>query len=177
MFRGIIISGTGGQGVVAAGELLAEALFRAGYEVVNTRSYGAESRGGSSCSEVIVSDGEIHDLQIEEAEILIAMSAQAYGQFSGRIRAGGLVLVDVDVLQELREGELRGDVELVPVAAGEASKRLGSIIVANMVLLGALAKRAEFLTLDMLKEAVEALMQPSMRGINLRALEAGYASA
>ena len=177
MVRGILISGTGGQGIVSAGELLSDALFRAGYEVVNTRSYGSEARGGSSRSEVLVSDEEIHNLQPDEADILIAMSVQAYRRFIGRIKRNGLLLVDVDVLSRLGEGELRDDVELVPVAAGETSAGLGNPIVANMVLLGALAKRTELLTLDMLKEAVEALMPPPIRGINLRALKAGYASA
>ncbi|MCW3991244.1 MAG: 2-oxoacid:acceptor oxidoreductase family protein [Candidatus Bathyarchaeota archaeon] len=176
MVRGILISGTGGQGIVSAGELLSDALFRAGYEVVNTRSYGSEARGGSSRSEVLVSDEDIHDLQLEESDILIAMSVQAYKRFISRIRVNGLVLVDAMVLSKLGEDELREDVELVPVAAGETSERLGDPIVANMVLLGALAKRTELLTLDMLKEAVEVLMRPSIRWINLRALEAGYAS-
>lgn len=177
MLQGILISGNGGQGIISAGELLSDALFRAGYEVVNTRSYGSEARGGSSRSEVLVSDEEIHDLQLEESDILIAMSAQAYRRFISRIRVNGLVLVETTVLRKLGEDEFRGDVKLVSVAAGETAERLGNPIVANMVLLGALAKRTELLTLDMLKEAFDVQMHQSIRRINLRALEAGYDSS
>lgn len=177
MEQGILISGTGGQGIVAAGEFLSEALFRAGYEVVNTRSYGSEARGGSCRSEVLVSDGEIYDLQLEKADILIAMSVQAYRRYIGRAKRDGLVLVDADAVSKLGEGDLRDDVEMVSVPAAEIAAGLGNLIVANMVLLGALATRSGLLELGRLKEAVREMMRPSMREINLRALEAGYASA
>ena len=175
MEQGILISGTGGQGIVAAGEFLSEALFRAGYEVVNTRSYGSEARGGSCRSEVIVSDGELYDLQLEEADVLIAMSLPAYRRYISRAKRGGLVLVDAGVLSGIEE--TRSDVEMVSVPAAELAAGLGNPIVANMVLLGALAKRSELVELDRLREAVRERMRPSMQEINLRALEAGYASA
>lgn len=177
MEKGILISGTGGQGIVAAGEFLSEALFRAGYEVVNTRSYGSEARGGSCRSEVIVSDSELYDLQLEEADILIVLSLPAYRRYIGRARRGGLVLIDAAVAAKLGEGDLRGDVEMVQVPAAEIAAGLENLIVANMVLLGALAKRSELLELDLLKDAVKERMRPSMQAINLKALEAGYDSA
>jgi len=174
--QGILISGTGGQGIVAAGEFLSEAFFRAGYEVINTRSYGSEARGGSCRSEVLVSDGDLHNLQLEEADILIAMSVPAYRRYIDRAKSNGLVLVDVDVVNKLGDQNLRGDVEIVSVPAAEIATELGNTIVTNMVLLGALVKRSRLLELDWLKDAVKTLMRPSMREINLRALEAGYAS-
>lgn len=176
MEQGILISGTGGQGVVAAGEFLSEALFRGGYEVVNTRSYGSEARGGSCRSEVLVSDSDLYDLQLEEADTLIAMSLPAYRRYIGRAKKHGLVIVDTEVLDKLGEAERRSDVKMVAVPASEIAVKLGNLIVANMVLLGALAKLSEHIDLERLKDAVNMLMRPSMRDINLRALESGYAS-
>jgi 2-oxoglutarate ferredoxin oxidoreductase subunit gamma len=176
MLKGILISGTGGQGIVAAGEFLSEALFKAGYEVVNSRSYGSEARGGSCRSQVLVSDEEIYDLSLGEADILLFLSAPAFNRYQGRAKAGGLVLVDSEVTEK-HEGEIRDDVELVQVRAGETALGLGNSIVANMVLLGALAKRSGLITLDNLKEVVRTGMRPSMQEINLRALDAGYAAA
>ena len=176
MMKGILISGTGGQGIVAAGEFLSEALFRAGYEVINSRSYGSEARGGSCRSQVLVSDEEIYDLSLGEADILIALSVPAFERYQGRAKAGGLVLVDSEVVDKI-ESEIREDVEIVKVKAGETALGLGNSIVANMVLLGALAKRSGLITLDDLKDAVKTGMRPSMQEINLRALDAGYAAA
>jgi 2-oxoglutarate ferredoxin oxidoreductase subunit gamma len=84
--RDILISGTGGQGIIAAGEFLSEAIFRAGYDVINGRSYGSEARGGSCRSEVIVSDSEIYDLGFDEADILIALSTPAFRRYLSRVR-------------------------------------------------------------------------------------------
>jgi 2-oxoglutarate ferredoxin oxidoreductase subunit gamma len=176
MEQGILISGTGGQGIVAAGEFLSEAFFRAGYEVINTRSYGSEARGGRCRSEVLVSDEEIYDLQLEEADVLLIMSVPAYRRYIHRARRNGLVLVDADVASELGESETGDDVQMVSVPAAEIAAELGNLIVANMVLLGALAKLSGLLTLDGLKDVVKAMMRPSMQEINLKAMEAGYAS-
>ena len=176
MMKGVLISGTGGQGIVAAGEFLSEALFRAGYEVVNSRSYGSEARGGSCRSQVLVSDEEIYDLSFGEADILIILSVSAFGRYQGRAKAGGLVLVDLEVIEE-HDGDIREDIELVQIRAGETARGLGNPIVSNMVLLGALAKRSWLVTLDDLKEAVRTGMRPSMQEINLKALDAGYTAA
>ncbi|KYH38465.1 MAG: hypothetical protein AYL28_003550 [Candidatus Bathyarchaeota archaeon B23] len=174
MRRDIILCGAGGQGVVLAGELLSQALFEEGYEVVNTRSYGAEARGGRCRSEIIVSDGEIYDIQLTEADILIAMSPPAYRRYIGRARGGGLILLDEEVSRELGEEDLRGDVEMVSLPASEIASRLGNPIVANMVMLGALARKTGLIPLERLKEVVSRRVRPSMREINLRALEEGY---
>jgi 2-oxoglutarate ferredoxin oxidoreductase subunit gamma len=172
--QNILIGGTGGQGVVAAGEFLSDALFRKGYEVMFGRSYGAEARGGSCRSEIMVSDEEINDLQFERSDVLLVLSLPAFRRFMVVAEPGSLVLVDRGVVEQA--GEARGDVEIVRVPAREVSLRLGNPIVANMVLLGALAKRSELVNLDLLKDAVRANMRPSMQEINLRALEMGYAS-
>jgi len=172
---GILISGTGGQGIIAAGEFLSAALFRAGYEVINARSYGSEARGGSCKSEVLVSDSEIYDLQLAEPDVLIALSMPAFRRYQGRAKSGALVIVDSAVLEGLSKDEVRQDIRLNPVPATEMAKDLGNVIVANMVLLGAFAGLSEILSLGGLKEAVNELMRPSMKEINLRALDIGHA--
>ncbi|MBS7651592.1 MAG: 2-oxoacid:acceptor oxidoreductase family protein [Candidatus Bathyarchaeia archaeon] len=173
----ILLSGTGGQGIISAGEFLSEALFNAGYEVVNTRSYGTEARGGSSRSEILVSDGEIYEIEVGETDILVAMSTPAYRRYINRAKRGSLVLVEEDVLADIGEKELRGDVELISIPANKTASSLGNPIVANMVMLGALSKRTNLITLEGLKEAVNTLMRPHLREINIKALELGYQKA
>ncbi|MBS7637792.1 2-oxoacid:acceptor oxidoreductase family protein [Candidatus Bathyarchaeota archaeon] len=173
----ILLSGTGGQGIISAGEFLSEALFRAGYEVVNTRSYGTEARGGSSRSEILVSDGEIYEIEVGETDILVAMSTPAYRRYINRAKKGSLVLVEEDILAEIGDKELRADVELVSIPANKKASILGNPIVANMVMLGALSKRTKLITLEGLKEAVNTLMRPHLREINIKALELGYQEA
>jgi len=122
---------------------------------------------------VIVSDTDIYDLQLDRADILIALSPAAFKKYQGRAKEGALVLVDSAVLKSLGDVEARGDVDLKHIPATEIAAELGNPIVANMVLLGALSRLSEFLSLEDLREAVNALMRPSMRELNLKALESG----
>ena len=173
--QNILIGGTGGQGIVASGEFLSAALFAKGYEVVFGRSYGSEARGGSCRSEIIVSDHEINDLQFEMSDILLLLSLPAYRKYIDKAKKGSMVIVDSSVMERVEEA-VRDDVELIQVPARGIAVRLGNQIVANMVLLGALSKRSDMVSLDLLKEAVEQNMRPSMRMINFRALEEGHNS-
>ena len=175
METGILVSGTGGQGIIAAGEFLSEALFRAGYEVMFTRSYGSEARGGSCRSEVIVSDADIYELQLDETDIQVVLSPAAFRKYQGRAKAGSLIIVDSAVMEGLEEGDARGDVDIRSLPASEIASELGNPIVANIVLLGALSGLSDIVSLEALKEAVNELMRPSMREINLKALETGHA--
>ncbi|MGQ9679243.1 MAG: 2-oxoacid:acceptor oxidoreductase family protein [Candidatus Bathyarchaeia archaeon] len=170
----IIISGAGGQGVISAGEILSEALFKAGYEVVNTRSYGAEARGGSARSEVIVSEEEINDLEIREANILVLMSSPAYRVLIEKAKKHALVFVEKQILADLSDKGFRDDVHLFEVSANETAVSLGNPIVANMVFLGVLIKKTGLLTLEKLEETVRSLIPPSALDINIRAVKAGY---
>ncbi|MFP3951851.1 MAG: 2-oxoacid:acceptor oxidoreductase family protein [Candidatus Bathyarchaeia archaeon] len=171
MRREILISGTGGQGIVAAGELLSKSLFNIGYEVIFGRSYGSEARGGACRSEIIVSDEEIYDLQLEEADIFIALSVPGYTKYIDRVRGGALVIVDSAVLDDARQ---RKDVRTLSIPASMTAKSLGNPIVSNMVLLGALAKHSDILKLEMLRNAVKEDLPPSMHEINYKALKSGY---
>lgn len=124
---------------------------------------------------VMVSDHEINDLQFEMSDILLLLSLPAYGKYIGNAKKGSLVFVDSSVVERV-EGKVRDDVELVQVPARDIAVRLGNQIVANMVMLGALSKRSEMVSLDLLREAVERSMRPGMREINLRALQEGHGS-
>jgi 2-oxoglutarate ferredoxin oxidoreductase subunit gamma len=174
MKQEILISGTGGQGIVAAGEFLSQALFNKGFEVINSKSYGAEARGGSCRSRIIVSDDKIYDLSLSKTDILIALSIPALKQYQGIIRKGGLILIDKPIIAKIDKNEIRSDIEIVKVNATKIASKLGNVIVANMVLLGALAKRTKIVTIEDLKKAVKEGMRPSMHEVNLTALENGY---
>lgn len=172
MKQNILISGTGGQGIVAAGAFLGQALFAQGLEVMFSRSYGASARGGACKSEVMVSDEVINDLQFEDTDVLMCLSLPAFLKYLPTAKPGSLVIVDSHVYE--RAGEVRDDVEIVQIPARDMAVGLGNQIVANMVMLGSLAGHSEVVSLDLLKEAVMTRMRESMRGINIKALESGF---
>jgi 2-oxoglutarate ferredoxin oxidoreductase subunit gamma len=174
MKQNIMISGTGGQGIVASGSFLSNALFMKNYEVMFSRSYGAEARGGSCRAEIMVSDEPINDLQFEKTDVLLCLSLPAFKKYLPIAKPNSLVIVDSYVLE--RSTDIRNDLEIIQVPAREVAISLGNQIGANMVLLGALARRSDMVRLDLLKDAVNQNMRESMREINLKALQMGYES-
>ena len=168
MKQNILISGTGGQGIVASGEFLGQALFAKEYEVMFSRSYGASARGGACKSEVMVSDGIINDLQFEDTDVLMCLSLPAFKKYISMAKPGSLIIVDTHVYE--RAENIREDVEIVHLPARDIAVGLGNQIVANMVMLGVLAKHSETVSLDLLKDAVNT----RMREINIKALESGF---
>jgi 2-oxoglutarate ferredoxin oxidoreductase subunit gamma len=176
MQTNIMISGTGGQGILAAADFLSEALFRNGFHVVGTRSYGAEARGGSARSVVIASDVDIYDIQFEASDAMLILSLPAYKKYIGVARKSSLVMVDGRVLTRLKPEEVRKDVEQVAVPAADLAEKLGNPIVANMVILAAYTKKTGIITLDQLRDAVKTVMRPPFHDLNLKAIEAGAQS-
>ena len=91
----IVFSGSGGQGVITAAILLAEAavLFE-GLNAVQSQAYGAEARGGATRSDVIISNTDIYFPKVTQPNILVCLTQAAYGKFRSMIRPGGLLLTD-----------------------------------------------------------------------------------
>ncbi len=177
MQTNIMISGTGGQGILAAADFLSEALFKNGFHVVGTRSYGAEARGGSAQSVVIVSDQEIYDIQFEASDVMLILSLPAYRKYVSVARKGGLLMVDSRVLARLKPDEVRKDIDIVAVPAADLAEKLGNPIVANMIFLAAYTKKTGIITLDQLRDSVKTLMKVQFHELNLKAIEAGATSA
>ena len=141
-------------------------------EVMFSRSYGASARGGACMSQITVADHVINDLQFEQSDVLLCLSLPAFKKFMPLSRQESLIIVDTHVYD--RAEDIREDVEIVQVPARDIAVGLGNQIVANMVMLGVLAKHSDMVNLDLLKDAVNTNMRESMREINLKALQKGY---
>jgi 2-oxoglutarate ferredoxin oxidoreductase subunit gamma len=163
------IAGIGGQGVILAGVILAEAAVGDGMNAVQTQSYGPEARGGASRSEVIIADEEIHYPQVLEADIMLCMSQEACDRYSGRLRKGGLLILDAD--QVTRAPTTRA----VRVSMTKTSEDVtGKQLSANMVGLAILAGLTGIVSRASLEKAVCAKAPRGTADMNRKALAAGY---
>src|SRR5512139_2207985 len=96
----IRLAGEGGQGMILAGIILAEAAaIYDGKQATQTQSYGPEARGGASRSEVVISDGEIDHPEVLSPDVVLALSQEAYRKFAGTVNPNGLLVVDEDRVQ------------------------------------------------------------------------------
>lgn len=160
--------GSGGQGVVLAGVILAEAAILSGRNAAQSQVYGPESRGGASRSDVVVADGEIGFPKAQALDVLVAFTQEACERYSGSLRPDGLLLADERIQPPDGPWTARS-LPFVETARAAA----GSPLSANVVALGALAGLTGVVETGALRRAVEARIRPRSRDRNLRALDAG----
>jgi len=167
----IVLSGYGGQGIITASILLAEAA--ALYEQLNavqSQSYGPEARGGATRADVIISDQPIRFPKVMNPHILVCLSQEAYNRFWGIIRPGGLLLVDKKFVHVDQKVEAR---QQVVDMYQSVLKEIGNPIVFNICMLGALVGMTGLVRAESIKELLQAKVPPEFVGINLMALDIG----
>lgn len=162
----IQLTGAGGQGLVLAGIILAEAAMLDGKNVAVAQSYGPEARLGASKAEVIISTEKIAYPQVTQPDILLCLSQDAFDRYF----SGERVLVVVDATQVHVPG--RNNIYRLPLVRA-AAEQVGTKLVANVVALGALNALAQLVSWESLHKAVERRTPPKFREQNLRALEVG----
>ncbi|MBI4391777.1 MAG: 2-oxoacid:acceptor oxidoreductase family protein [candidate division NC10 bacterium] len=167
----IRISGEGGQGVVLAGIILAEAAIADGKHVAQTQAYGPESRGGATKSEVIISDREIEYPKATRLDLLLTLTQEACDKHIEDLKDGGLLLVEASRVATVPErGHLVYRLPFVATARDTAGKALA----ANVVALGALVALSEVVSPEALERAILARAPKRTEEQNLRALAAGF---
>lgn len=148
----IIVAGSGGQGVVLMGKLLAYAGLLEGRNVTCLPSYGPEMRGGTANCMVTISTRKIGSPYVTTPSSLIVMNLPSLDRFESVVEPGGCILVNSSLVK--RE-VTRSDVTAASVQANRIAEELGDVRVANMVALGAFAKVRPMLQLDSLINALE----------------------
>jgi 2-oxoglutarate ferredoxin oxidoreductase subunit gamma len=167
----ILIGGVGGQGVVLSGILLGSAatLFE-GKKAVQTQSYSSELRGGSTRAEVIISEEPVTDPQVRKPDILIVLAEDALSKYINRIKPKGLLVIDSDLVK----GAKPGDYEILAIPATSiADKEMGNIVVANLIVLGALIRKTGLLSLEAMEKAIEVSVPKKAIALNLNAFRKG----
>ena len=168
-------AGFGGQGIVLAGYLLGKAL--AVYEGRNasmTQSYGPEARGGACSSGVVISPNpnELVDYpKVRQPDILVVMSQEAFTTYLPRLKPGGTLIYDSDLVEP---GNLPEAIAAYPVPATRmAETEVGKRIVANVVMLGALVALTGIVSKEAMEEAIRTTVKPDYVELNLKALSVG----
>ncbi len=168
----IRLAGSGGQGLILAGIILAEAAgIYDGKFVCQTQSYGPEARGGASKAEVVISDAQIDYPKAIQPDVLLAMNQKSLEAFSSDLKPGGLLLVDADLVKEVPASQA------LSLPFTRIARELGRAMAANIVALGALAQLTGAVSLQSLEAAVLARVPQGTEELNRRALAAGVAAA
>lgn len=167
----ISLSGTGGQGLILAGIILAEAAILDGKEAIQTQSYGPEARGGASKAEVIISNNPIDYPKVLTADILLVMSQEACNKYSGLVGPSGRMIIDTSLVWEIPKVAAKViSLEFTRVA----EEKFGKAMVANIIALGALVGLTQAVSQEALKTAVLARVPKGTEQLNQQALDMGF---
>lgn len=168
------LAGEGGQGLITAGIILASAAAEhTGFNVVQTQSYGPESRGGASRADVIISDEEIDYPEVRRPDVLLVMTQEASDRYSGSLAQGGLLIADTTYVERLPDVEAR----IVRYPISRKARELGREIVANIVALGLLVGITACVPAEAVLQAALARIPKGTEEINASAFRAGLEAA
>lgn len=169
MEQEIRLSGTGGQGLILGGIILAEAAMIDGKEVTQSQSYGPEARGGASKAEVIISDEEIDFPKFHECDCLLSLSQTACDKYLHSVKTNGILIVDETVKDIDRK-----DIKVIRLPLLDTAKeQLGKIIVANIVSITAMNAICHYVSDEALKKAIQNRVPREALALNEAAFDAG----
>lgn len=163
------LSGSGGQGLILAGVILAEAIgVGDGKNVVQTQSYGPEARGGASRADLVVSDGEIYYPKSMKLDLLLALTQEACDTYYPDMKERGLLVIDSNMVTQIPTKNYFG----FPFAR-LAREEIGHVMVANVIALGAIAELTGIVSMASIKEAVLSRAPKGTEEKNSKALDLG----
>ena len=166
------LAGEGGQGLILAGIILAEAAIYDGKNATHTQSYGPEARGGASRSEVIIADGDIDYPKVTQADLLLCMSQEACDKYFYDVKKDGVLIVDTCHVNRVPTSRAY-QVDITDLAR----EVTGRDITANVVALGLIVGLTDVVSRQAIEAAVAARAPRGTEELNLKALAAGLEEA
>ncbi|MFH1825274.1 MAG: 2-oxoacid:acceptor oxidoreductase family protein [Candidatus Firestonebacteria bacterium] len=174
METNLIICGSGGQGVLLAGTLLAYASLKENKHITWLPSYGAEKRGGLSYCAVVISDSEIFSPVVGNPKTIIGLDNIGIDTYETTLSKNGLIILNSSLI---KRDIKRKDAEVIKVPFNDLAKEIGNPRVLNMMALGVYIAQTKVLRLDSLIISLGNVISKrylDMLECNKKALEKGY---
>ncbi len=160
MEQRIIIAGSGGQGILFLGKVIAHSAMKQGKEVTWFPSYGAEMRGGTANCMVVISDELIGSPIVKNADYVIALNEASYKKFIERVIPGGCLIYDASLI---KNSEFKKHIKFYPINASQEAAQIANPKLANMILLGAFIKISNCISIDKVIATIEETIPPKRK--------------
>lgn len=175
MYQGIIMSGFGGQGIISGGIMLAYAGMMDGKHVTFFPAYGAEMRGGTANCSVVLSNEIVASPVVGSPDSIMILNEPSLARFEPTLKQSGLMFLNTSLVASK---PTRTDITIIEVPANDIAEELGNIKAANMVMLGAYAKKTGAVNIDTLKDNIKKVYvraTDKMVETNKKAIDRGVA--
>jgi len=166
----IRLSGSGGQGLILAARILADALVLEGKQVAQSQSYEPTSRGGLSRSDLVINEGEIDFPLTTSLDFLLILDEIAITPSIPMIKTGGLLLLDSTTIRSTPKGDFKS--YTLPLSA--IARQLGNPKAANIVSLGAIQALVDLCGFDALQDSIRQHSPKRFLDTNLAAANKGH---
>ena len=166
------LTGSGGQGVIMASVILAEAAIIHGKNAIQSQSYGPEARGGTSKAETIIGESELWYSKVVKPNFLLALTQASLDKYADNLADCGIILID-DSLDAPKDAK---NIVSLPILR-TAKEEIGKPMTANIVAVGAINGITGLFPEEVLQEAVKRHIPKGTEELNMRALAAGEALA
>jgi 2-oxoglutarate ferredoxin oxidoreductase subunit gamma len=177
MQHSTVISGFGGQGLLFAGRVLAQAALIEGRTVSWMPSYGPEMRGGTASCTVIIADHPIGSPIVDSADSVIALNPPSMAKFEPLLLAGGLLIANSTLIEAEPR---RTDIEVAGIPCTRLARAGGDDRLVSIVALGGLLARRPIVGRESIRLALVEVLgtkRPEMIDANLEAVAAGHQAA
>ncbi|RKZ30548.1 hypothetical protein DRQ36_05175 [bacterium] len=166
----IRLSGSGGQGLITAGVILAEAIAVGdGRNAAHTQSYGPEARGGRTRCDVIVSDGDIYFPEAVRLDLLLSLTQEAANAYTPLLKEKGLLIIDEDAVERKPDRDF-----IAAPFLKKTKEKIGTVVPANIVCLGFIAEYLGLVTKKSLEKSVLERFPEKFAKSNKAALKLGF---
>jgi len=167
----ILLTGAGGQGLILASIVLAEAAVNDNKNVVQTQSDGPEARGGSSMADVIIDVDTIEYPKVTKPSVLLCMNQSSFNKYLPKVEPGCSIIVDSTYVS----GPYREEYNIIALPITKAAKeQLGREVVANMLALGAINAATGLVDRDIFRQSIFKLAPKGSGELNQKAFDLGY---
>jgi len=174
MIEEIIVSGSGGQGVMLLGQVIAYTAIKTGLKATWLPSYGAEMRGGTANCSLVISSEKINSPVVENPSTLICLNQPSMDKFAEKVKEGGLIISNKSLISRCPKNK---NLEIFEIKANEIAQKIGSSRVANMILLGTFIAKRPIISIEGAVSSIQAKIgdsNPQIIKLNKQAIEAGY---
>lgn len=169
----MVFSGSGGQGVITAAIIIAEAAVL--YEnliAVQSQMYGPEARGGATRTDIIISDSKINYPKVTQPNVLVCLTQEAYNKFYPIIRPGGLLITDTRYVKIQRKADA---VQKELPMYQTVMEKIGKPIVFNIFMLGVVISMTQLVKPESIMKVLETRIPSGFLEMNRQALNLGMA--
>ncbi len=168
MRKEILFVGIGGQGLVTSSILLGEAAMNKGLNSVQAQTYGSASRGGLARGDTVISDSEINFPRVLNADIGVFLDQEKYDKYKDMVKEDGLIIHDTELVEVDPNGRKSKGMEFITTA-----EEIGSKMAANVVVLGSLVDKLDFLTVESVDKILENKFSDETLEVNKKAFRRG----